>query len=115
MLAETQEPTAQRPAGKSIDPQWAWAAYQPDDQRPWNLRLAGHLFRRAAFGADWNTLQQALTDGPQRTVDRLLKPEADVEGFNQTYEEYEAAAAGSGSADGLRAWWLRRMINTPHP
>ena len=33
-----------------VDPQWAWAEFQPDDQRPWNLALAGHLYRRAGFG-----------------------------------------------------------------
>ncbi len=100
-------------AGKPDDPAWAWAAYEPDDRRPWNLQLAGHLYRRAAFGADWGQLQQALADGPRRCVDKLLRPEADVAAFNHTFDEYDAASAGS--VDTLRAWWLRRMIQTPHP
>jgi len=106
---------AQPSTGRPLDPDWAWAPYQPDDRRPWDLRRAGHLYRRAAFGAAWDQLQQALSDGPQRTVDRLLRPAADLAAFNQTYDDYEAAATGSGSADALRAWWLRRMIHTPHP
>jgi uncharacterized protein (DUF1800 family) len=57
-------------------------------------------------------LQQALVDGPQRTIDILLQPQGDIAGFNRTYDEYEAA---TGSVDQLRAWWLRRMIQTPHP
>jgi uncharacterized protein (DUF1800 family) len=106
---------AQPSTGKPPDPGWAWAPYQPDDRRPWDLRRAGHLYRRAAFGADWDQLQQALSDGPQRAVEKLLHPGPDVAAFNQTYDEYEAAATDSGSADALRAWWLRRMIHTPHP
>lgn len=97
---------------KLTGPDWAWAVYEPDADRPWNLALAGHLYRRAGFGADWEQLQQALGDGPQRTLDKLLRPQADVEGFNRTYDEYEAAV---GSVDQLRAWWLRRMILSPHP
>jgi len=49
---------------KLTDPGWAWAVYQPNAQQPWNLIKAGHLFRRAAFGAGWDQLQQALSDGP---------------------------------------------------
>jgi len=98
---------------KPTDPAWAWSPYEPDAQRPWNLRWAGHLYRRAAFGADWSQLQQALSDGPQRTVDRLLRPTADADAFNRTCDEHENLAGGS--MDGLRAWWLRRMIETPHP
>ncbi|HUU02786.1 MAG TPA: DUF1800 domain-containing protein [Myxococcota bacterium] len=94
------------------DPRWAWAAYEPDADRPWNLARAGHLYRRAAFGASWDQLQQALADGPQRTIDMLLQPQGDMAEFNRTYDEYEAA---TGSVDQLRAWWLRRMIQTPHP
>ncbi|MGB2864775.1 MAG: DUF1800 domain-containing protein [Sedimentisphaerales bacterium] len=97
---------------KLTDPRWAWAAYEPDADRPWNLARAGHLYRRAAFGASWDQLQQALADGPQRTIDMLLQPQGDIARFNRTYDEYEAA---TGSVDQLRAWWLRRMIQTPHP
>ena len=100
-------------AEKLSDPRWAWAAYQPDARRPWNLAKAGHLFRRAAFGAGWDQLQQALSDGPQRAVDKLLRPQADLAVFNRAYDGYEDSAAGS--IDGLRAWWLRRIIQTPHP
>ncbi len=96
---------------KPADPAWAWAPYEPDAQRPWGLPLAGHLYRRAGFGADWNQLQQAVADGPQKTVDRLIAPTGDVAAFNRTYDEFET----SGSVESLRAWWLRRMIHTPHP
>ncbi|MGB2807947.1 MAG: DUF1800 domain-containing protein [Sedimentisphaerales bacterium] len=95
---------------KLTDPAWAWAAYKPDAQRPWTLAQAGHLYRRAAFGATWDQLQQTLSDGPRRTIDKLLRPKADIAVFNRTYDEYE-----TGSVDSLRAWWLRRMILTPHP
>lgn len=97
---------------KSADPGWAWAAYEPDAERPWNLAQAGHLYRRAAFGASWGQLQQALADGPQRTIDRLLRPQGDLAAFNHTHDDYEASA---GSVGALRAWWLRRIIQTPHP
>jgi uncharacterized protein (DUF1800 family) len=97
---------------KLKDPVWAWAAYEQDAERPWNLVQAGHLYRRAAFGAGWEQLQQALSDGPQRTIDKLLRPQSETAQFNRTYDEYEAA---TGSVDQLRAWWLRRMIQTPHP
>jgi uncharacterized protein (DUF1800 family) len=100
-------------AAELADPGWAWTAYEPDARRPWNPALAGHLYRRAAFGAGWEPLQQALSDGPQRTVDKLLRPQADVEAFNRRCDESENIAAGS--LDGLRAWWFRRMMETPHP
>ena len=97
---------------KPPDPRWAWAAYEPDADRPWNLARTGHLYRRAAFGASWEQLQQALSDGPQRTIDKLLRPQAEAAEFNRTYDEYEVA---TGSVDQLRAWWLRRMIQSPYP
>ena len=97
------------------DPDRAWAPYEPSPKRPWNLRGAAHLLRRAGFGPSWGELKRALSDGPQRTVDRLLRPDADVASFNRAHDNDEVVAAGSGSAEPLRAWWLRRMIETPHP
>jgi uncharacterized protein (DUF1800 family) len=103
-------------AGKPDDPAWAWAPYTPDAKRPWTLRWAGHLVRRAGFGATADQLQAALADGPQRTVDKLLQG-GDAAALNRTLDEYETwATASEGSAAApLRPWWLRRMIQTPHP
>ena len=99
----------------ALDPQWAWARYTPDAQRPWTLALAGHLFRRAAFGASWPQLQRALADGPQKTLDSLLRPAADVAVFNKQFDDYETPPGDDRSAAELRAWWLQRMLRTPHP
>jgi len=96
-----------------IDPAWAWTPYEPDERRPWTLQRAGHLLRRAAFGATWNELARALEEGPRRTVDRLLRPEGEVDAFAEQFDEYEVAATGGGDSDGVRTWWLRRMIETP--
>ena len=97
------------------DPAWAWSRYQPDADHPWNIKWAGHLYRRAGFGANWDELRQAIEAGPQATIDRLLAPGPQAQEFNRAQEEYENAAAQSGSTDSLRAWWLRRMCQTPFP
>ncbi len=100
---------------EGIDPAWAWSRYEPNAQQPWNLALAGHLYRRAAFGATWSELQLALNAGPQFTIDKLLQPRTDAIAFNHSCDQYDASAAGGGSADSLRAWWLRRILQTPSP
>ena len=94
---------------RSSDPGWAWARYEPSDACPWTLPLAGHLYRRAAFGADWQQLQDALAAGPQATVDRLLGPPGGPSASDQD------DASQSGGIESLAAWWLRRMLMTEHP
>ena len=100
----------------SVDPGWAWKPYVPDAKRPWDLRRAAHLMRRAGFGGDWPTLRQAVEDGPQAAVDRLLRPQADVEAFNRTYDQLESDSidVDATSTQTLRQWWLRRMLLSPH-
>jgi len=99
------------------DPKWAWAPYQPGDNRPWNLALAAHLLRRAGFAASWSDMQQALADGPQRTVDRLLQPRAGFEELERGLEALEASLAISESAasDDCAELWLYRMMQARHP
>jgi len=89
-----------------------WQRYEPSARCPWNLARAMHLWRRAGFGASWNQLQRSLKAGPRKTVDILLQPKADVAAFNRTCDDYANAVASPAA---LRAWWLRRMIQTPHP
>jgi uncharacterized protein (DUF1800 family) len=96
------------------DPAWAWATFQPDAARPWDLRLAAHLYRRAAFGGTWPELQRALSEGPQATIDKLVRPTPEATAFNRLYDDYENAAAASAGY-GSQAWWLRRMIESPQP
>ncbi len=109
--AKPSSPAGKVAAEQLADPQWAWAPYEPDADRPWNLPLAGHLYRRAAFGANWGQLQDALAAGPQETVDHLVRPE-DVAAFNRTYDGFDADCS---SMESLSAWWLRRAILSPHP
>ena len=89
-----------------------WQRYEPSPQCPWNLARAAHLWRRAGFGATWEQLQQSLKVGPQQTIDALLQPKADITAFNRTCDDYTMTVNSAGT---LRAWWLRRMIQTPHP
>jgi uncharacterized protein (DUF1800 family) len=96
------------------DPAWAWAPFEPDATQPWDLRLAAHLYRRAAFGGTWPELQRALSEGPQATIDKLVQPAAGAEAFDRLYDDYEDAAAASAGY-GSQAWWLRRMIESPQP
>lgn len=105
-------PAASETGGPARDPTWAWTPFRPADAEGWNLQWAGHLWRRAGFGGTWEQLQQALADGAQRSVDKLLDPGVDVAGFNRTQDRWEAS---TDNADNLRAWWLRRMLQTPQP
>ena len=77
--------------------------------------MAGHLYRRAAFGATSKQLQHAFSKGPRKAVDRLVRRDQGLSDFHRSLDEYEDAAARSGGVDSLRAWWLRRMIETTDP
>ena len=57
----------------AIDPKWAWAEYVPSPDNSWDLKKAGHLYRRATFGASWDELQTAVREGPDRTITALLQ------------------------------------------
>lgn len=107
-------PTGEPPAA-AIDPAWAWAEYQGSDDQPWNWPLAGHLYRRAAWGADWETLERAVADGPRRAIDRLLHPPESTQTWERQVEQDEQAATRTSGMESLRAWWLRRMLESPHP
>ena len=59
-----------------------WEPFEPRGSA-WNLALAGHLLRRTTFGFTSARLQQALSDGPAKTIERLLAAPPD---FNQTVQ-----------------------------
>lgn len=98
-----------------IDPRWAWERYRPNAEQPWNLQRAGHLLRRATFGPTWEQLQRAVNDGVDRTVDRLLAGEGDLGAFEAQTEPLARSIAAANNGQQLPAWWLYRMLYSPHP
>src|SRR5437879_2706459 len=98
-----------------IDPRRAWEPYRPSPESPWDLAKAGHLYRRAGFGATWGDLQAAVKDGPQKTIDRLLNGHGDLAAFEQETKPLAESIAKVNNGPQARAWWLYRMLYTPHP
>src|SRR5947209_6721324 len=98
-----------------IDPRWAWEAYRPTAANPWDLRKAGHLYRRAAFGTTWDELQVAVADGPDTAVEKLLRGR-DIAAFEKNCQTM-ATSIGRFNNDGqVATWWLYRLVTAnPHP
>jgi uncharacterized protein (DUF1800 family) len=99
----------------SVDPAWAWAAWQPDAKTPWNRELAAHLYRRAGFAATWAQLEEAVATGCQATVDRLMAGEPGADAFYADAARSAESLLGSGNPQQLAAWWLYVLVHSPHP
>jgi hypothetical protein len=95
----------------------AWAPYEPNENAPWNLERVVHLHRRAGFSAPWAQLQRDLSDGPQPSIDRMLRGQVSDSsaGFEAMAATIGDAAMASGSQGRLQAWWVYRMLLTPDP
>jgi hypothetical protein len=100
---------------KALDPRRAWEPYKPSAEVPWDLKRVGHLYRRAAFGATWAELQTGVKDGPDKVIDRLLKGESDPEKFESETAKLAEPIVRANNGNQARAWWLYRMLYTPHP
>jgi uncharacterized protein (DUF1800 family) len=102
-------------AARAIDPKWAWEPYRPSDEAPWDLRRVGHLYRRTTFGATHAQLQDALKKGPPEVIDSLLRGGDGQEKFDRQTADLARSIVRVNNGQQLRAWWLYRMLYTPHP
>ncbi len=100
---------------KTTDPNWAWQPYRPSKEAPWNLQRVGHLYRRAAFGATRAELETGVKIGPDALLDTLLKGKDGLVAFDAEMEPLAKNIARYNDVAHLRAWWLARMLHTPHP
>lgn len=103
------------PNRHNIDSRWAWQPYRPSRENPWDVKKAGHLCRRAGFGATHAELQQAMRDGPDRTIDRLLQGGSDLRTFERESNSLADSIKETNNGQQMTAWWLYRMLYTPHP
>lgn len=98
-----------------IDRTWAWQPYRPTAENPWDVRKVAHLYRRAAFGATIGELEQGLRDGPQRTVERLLRGGAGQQNFENLCNRLARPIKDANDGNQLTAWWLYKIAYSPHP
>ena len=96
----------------SLDPQWAWSPYRPTAERPWDQRMAAHLFRRAGFGASLKQLKAVVEQDPSEVVAELLAP---VDLQQSAQAEFAEAVLAGGDPKQLGAWWVYVMLQTPTP
>ncbi len=100
---------------KAPDPSWAWQEYRPSKEAPWNLRRVGHLYRRAVFGATRAELEDGVKAGPDALLASLLEGKAGLAQFDSEMEPLAKNIARYNDVVHMRAWWLARMLHTPHP
>ncbi len=95
-----------------VDPAWAWSAFEPTAQAPWDRAAAAHLFRRVGFGAGSRQLDDAAGEKPADVVRRLVRGEGADERAVKELDTLGDTVAATGNPEGLAAWWLHRMIHT---
>ncbi len=103
------------PRNPAIDPRWAWQAYRPTRENPWDIRKVGHLYRRAGFGAGFQELETALEQGPERTITRLLEGGPGQEAFEEQTNNLLDGIQRGNNGNLATSWWLYRMLYTPDP
>src|SRR6516225_5749449 len=98
-----------------LDPARAWQPWEPDDKQPWDLKWAGHLYRRAGFGATLAELRAAKKRGLKATLDLLCDGDPKAAELTPFLNDEGAKIARRNNATELRGWWLYCMLHSGHP
>jgi uncharacterized protein (DUF1800 family) len=96
----------------SLNPVEAWQPWAPSPQQPWDLKWAGHLYRRAGFGGNITELRAAVSRGLPATLQQLLGAKPRDEALQRQTGE---AFAIRNEPFELRGWWLYWMQQSTHP
>ena len=78
---------------------------------PFGEREAIHLLHRTEFAATEDRLKSALRQGIEATLDRVMAPSTDEDGN----AAMGLRLAFAEDMEGVQAWWIRRMIDSPRP
>lgn len=99
-----------------VEPTEAWLPWQPNETQRWDLKWAGHLYRRAAFGASLKQLREAVKEGLPATLERLLQGDPEKGGRDEALRHSTGLAVARGEEPAkLRGWWLYWMTFGSHP
>jgi len=107
-------PKAALPPLDQVDPVDAWKSWEPGGAQAFDLKWAGHLYRRAVFGAALDELNAAVKRGLPATLDRLFQgSKREDNNFEET--RHLTGQAVKGTAFDLRGWWVYWMLKGSHP
>ena len=98
-----------------VDPQEAWQPWVPNDRQPWDAKWAGHLERRAGFGASIKEIEHAVQAGFPSTLQTLLIGSPQAVQRLKMMEEIAETFANGEEIQSLRGWWLYAMLHGGHP
>ena len=98
---------------QNIDPDWAWKAYRPSRQQPWNRARAAHFYRRAGFAATSMQLDEAAKKDPSQLVEEFIRAGRETASFIDEVEEMTQFILNTGEARNLSAAWMYRLLGTP--
>jgi uncharacterized protein (DUF1800 family) len=98
-----------------LDPIDAWKPWQPDARQRFDLKWAGHLYRRATFGAGLHELQTAVSRGLPATLNHLFEGEADAAERLDFLIQTGMSIAKQNNPTALRGWWIYCMLHGRHP
>jgi hypothetical protein len=107
-------PTAPPPIDK-VDPARAWQPWEPTAKDPFNLKWAGHLFRRAGLGTSLAELRAAVEKGLDATLKRLLEGSEGAEGVERILMATGDNMVKDDDPERLGGWWVYCMIHGPCP
>src|SRR5580692_5267262 len=89
-----------------LDPTEAWQPWAPTAAQPFDLKWAGHLYRRAAFGASLTELRAAVQRGLPATLDLLLNGQSGAAAREQFLVDLGEKMIREDEGSTLRAWWV---------
>jgi uncharacterized protein (DUF1800 family) len=79
-------------------------------------RKAAHLLRRAGFAPSQAELEQAVDEGLEATVEKLLADDNEQEAaFQQAFDSVAGSLLNVDDPSQVQAWWLHRMVKTTSP
>ncbi len=98
-----------------LDPTETWLPWAPTAAQPFDLKWAGHLYRRAAFGASLTELRAAVQRGLPATLDLLLNGQPGAAAREQFLVDLGEKMIREDEGGTLRAWWVYVFLHTSHP
>ncbi|HWB14552.1 MAG TPA: DUF1800 domain-containing protein [Pirellulales bacterium] len=79
-------------------------------------RKAAHLLRRAGFAPTEAELDQAIEQGLEATVEKLLADDSEQEAaFQQAFDSVAGSLLNVADPFQVQSWWLHRMVKTASP